>query len=71
MLIGPVIEIAFEIVTFEFVVDDDLPITRPPKLAILFIVRALIEPVPAKLVVPEPLQVKALETLEPSVKELP
>ncbi len=71
MLIGPVIEIAFEIVTFEFSVDDDLPITKPPKLAILLIVIALMEPVPAKLVVPEPLQVNALATFDPFVNELP
>ena len=49
----------------------DLPITKPPKLAIALIVTALIEPDPVKLVVPEPLQVNAVATFDPFVNELP
>ena len=48
----------------------DLPITKPPKLAMLLIVIAFIEPVPAKLA-PVPLHVNALLVPEPSVNPLP
>ena len=47
-----------------------MPIVKPPKLAMLLMVIALIEPVPAKFV-PEPLQVNAVVTFDPLVNELP
>ena len=62
---------AFEIVTAEFNVEAELPMVKPPKLAIALIVIFAIEPVPTKLGVPEPLQVNAVATPELFVKELP
>ena len=69
MLIGPAMDIAFDIVTLEFAVDVDLPITKPPKMAILLMVIAEMEPEPTKLV-PAPLHVKALAVPALSVKAL-
>ena len=62
---------ALLMVTLAFAVEAELPMTKPLKLAMLLIVMLAMEPVPAKFVVPDPLQVNGAIEPELFVNALP